>query len=475
MPAVPVDPELVLLVFLPPLLYSSGVGMSWPRFCANLRPILLLAVGCVLITATAVAAAAHLLLGLPWSVGFVLGAVVSPPDAVAPMTIARRLNLPTRLLTILEGEGLVNDATALILFTFAIGAVLTGGISLSSAAQSFAVIIAGELAWGLSVGWLLLRLRYRARDPQIEIMLALLTPFVAFWPPHMLGGSGVLAAVSAGLYVSWNGPRLISAPTRLQGYFVWGLVTHLIESLLFLLTGPQAKTIVGSLTGAEWQRLAYASAIVSIVIIVVRLAWVYPAIYVPRWISAGIRHREPRPTSGSVFLIGFTGIRGTVSLAAAPSVPLVANEAPFPGRALILFVTFGVIVVTLVGQGSALPWLIGCLGLADVGRAEAGRAKVHEIRARIAGVRAALSELDRLERAGAAPAAVAALRRRHEDRCTEFAGVADVTIDGNPAAEDAELQMKLILAERRKISALYDRGELTDEARRRIERELDLE
>jgi Na+/H+ antiporter len=475
MPLIPVDPDLVLLVFLPPLLYSSGVGMSWPGFCANLRPILLLAVGCVLITASAVAAVAHWLLDVPWAVGFVLGAVVSPPDAVAPMSIARRLNLPSRLLTILEGEGLVNDATALILFTFAVSAVVTGGFSIGTATLSFAVIVAGELAWGLSVGWLLLRLRYWARDPQVEIVLALLTPFVAFWPPHMLGGSGVLAAVSAGLYVSWSGPRLISAPTRLQGYFVWGLVTHVIEGLLFLLTGLQAKAIFGSLTGAEWRHLAYAGLVISLVIVVVRLAWVYPATFVPRWISAEIRRREPRPTPKSVFLIGFTGIRGSVSLAAALSIPLLANGSPFPGRTLILFVTFCIIVVTLIGQGSALPWLIGRLGLAEAGRAEAGRAKAHEIQARIVGVRAALAELDRLEKAGAAPAAVAALRRRHEDRCVEFAGIADAAVNGNPAAEDAELQDSLIKAERRKIGELYDLGELTDEARRRVERELDLE
>jgi Na+/H+ antiporter len=475
LPRVAIDPELVLLLFLPPLLYSSGVGMSWPGFRTHLRPILLLAIGCVLFTATAVAVAAHYLLGLPWAVGFVLGAVVSPPDAIAPMALARRLNLPSRLLTILEGEGLVNDATALILFAFAVGAVTSGGVSIGAAAGSFVLIVAGELVWGIAVGWTMLRLRFWARDPQVEIVFALLTPFLAFWPPHLLGGSGVLATVAAGLYVSWSGPRFIAAPTRLQGYFVWGLVNHVIEGLLFLLTGLQARAIVEGLSGADWQRLAYAAAIVSVVVIVVRFIWVFPATFLPRRLFASIRRREPRPPWSHAFLIGFTGIRGVVSLAAALSIPLTANGAPFPGRDLVLFVTFCVIVVTLVGQGSALPWVINKLGLANVGRAEAARAKAHELGARIAGVRAVLAELDAQEQAGASPAAVAALRRRHEDRCTEFAGTADDAVGGNPAAEDAELQAKLILAERRKIGELYARGDITDEARRRIERELDLE
>lgn len=213
--------------------------MSWRGFRANLRPIMLLAVGCVLFTAAAVGAACHWLLGLPWAVGFVLGAVVSPPDAVAPMAIARRLAVPQRILTVLEGEGLVNDATALILFNFAVAAVQSGGVSVAAAAASFVLIVTGELVWGVGVGWAMLRLRHWVRGPQVEIVLALLTPYLAFWPPHALGGSGVIATVAAGLYVSWNGPRFIAPATRLQGYFVWGLVVYLVEGVVFLLTGLQ--------------------------------------------------------------------------------------------------------------------------------------------------------------------------------------------------------------------------------------------
>ena len=219
LPAVSLAPEFVLLLVLPPIIYSSAVAMSWREFRFNLRPISLLAVGCVVFTTVAAATATHWLLGMPWSVGFVLGAIVSPPDAVAPLSIARRMQLPRRILVVLEGEGLANDATALILYRFAVVAVSAGVFSFEKAAGMFAAIVAGELLWGIGVGWLMLRLRHWVDDPQIEILLSILTPFIAYWPPEHLGGSGVLATVVTGLYVSWHGMSVISAATRLQGVF----------------------------------------------------------------------------------------------------------------------------------------------------------------------------------------------------------------------------------------------------------------
>lgn len=473
-PAVEIDPELVLLLFLPPVLYGAGVGMSWRGFRTNLRPILLLAIGCVLFTAVAVAAVAHWLLGLPWAVGMILGAVVSPPDAVAPMAIARRLGLPERVQTVLEGEGLVNDATALILFAFAVAAVRTGDVSAGAALGSFAAIVTGEIAWGMAAGWGSLWLRRAVRDPQTEIVLSLLGPFAAFWLPHALGGSGVIATVAMGLFVSFNGPKFISPATRLQGYFVWGLVIQIIEGMLFLLTGLQVRAIIDAAGDGGWGPLLFAAAVISLTVIVVRFIWVFPAAYLPRLLP-GVGSRDPLPPWRQIFFIGFTGIRGVVSLAAALSIPLTANAAPFPGRGLILFVSFAVIIVTLVGQGSLLGWLIRQLGLDDVGRAEAARAKAEEVRARIAGVKATLAHLDALAAAGAKPGAVAVLRRRHEDRLAEFMGIADASVPGNPAVDDAELQEQLIAAERRQILAIHAAGGLTDEARRRIEREFDLE
>ncbi len=471
---VTIAPNFVLLVLLPPLLYSAGVGMSWRGFRNNLRPILLLAIGCVLFTASAVAVVCHFLLGMNWAVAFVLGAVVAPPDAVAPMAIARRLNLPQRLLTILEGEGLVNDATALILFAFAVAAVTSGGVSVSAAALEFTAIVVGELIWGIAVAWTTLRLRRWARSPQSEIILALLTPYLAFWLPHALGGSGVLAAVAGGLFVSWNGPRLIAPATRLQGFFVWGLVTHAIEGLLFLLIGLQARTLADGMFVAGWERLAEAAGLVTLVVIVVRFVWVFPASYLPR-LSRRIRRRETDFSWQRPFLISFTGIRGVVSLAAALAIPEQVGSAPFPERDLILFVTFVVIMATLVGQGALLPPVIRALGLADEGRREAARDKAAEVAARLHGIEAALAELDRLAAAGAPAAAVTALRRRHCDRRAEFAGTADMAGAVSPVAEDARLQARLIDAERRAIATAYRRSEITDDARRRIERELDLE
>src|SRR5207245_7379102 len=234
-------PELVLLLVLPPLIYSASVAMSSREFRFNLRVIAMLSVGCVIFTAFMVAAATHYLIGLPWGVGFLLGAIVAPPDVVAPLAIARRLNMPRRILVVLEGEGLANDATALILYRFAVAAIMVGHFSLPLAAGEFSLIVAGEIAFGIGVGWLSLRARKWSKDPQVELTLSLITPYVSFWLPEHVGGSGVIATVACGLYVSWNGPLLISSATRLQGIFFWDLVVYLIEGLLFLLTGFQMR------------------------------------------------------------------------------------------------------------------------------------------------------------------------------------------------------------------------------------------
>jgi monovalent cation/hydrogen antiporter len=281
LPAIELAPDLVLLMVLPPVIYTSAVAMSWREFRFNLRPISLLAVGCVVFTTAMVASAAHWLIGLPWPVGFVLGAIVSPPDAVAPLSIARRMRIPRRLLVILEGEGLANDATALILYRFAVAAVVIHVFSFSQAIGLFVAIVAGEIAWGIGVGWLMLHLRRWVRDPRTEITLSILTPFLAYWPPEHFGGSGVLATVTAGLYISWNGLRLISAATRLQGIFFWDFFIYLIEGLVFLITGLQARTLIDRIGHYSIAELAFSAAIVCMVVIVTRFVWVYPAIYIP--------------------------------------------------------------------------------------------------------------------------------------------------------------------------------------------------
>src|SRR5271154_5474924 len=289
LPRIELAPELVLLGILPPLIYSAGVAMSWREFRFNLRPIALFAFGCVVFTTCAVAVAAHWLLGMPLALGFVLGAIVSPPHAVAPLALVHRLGVPRRLVVVLEGEGLANDATALILYRFAVAAASTGLFSLDKAAGSFVLIVAGEIAYGIGVGWFSLRLRRWARDPRVEITLSLLTPYLAFLVPQQLGGSGVLATVAAGLFVSWNGPLLIPAATRLQGIFFWDLLVYLLEGFVFLVTGMQTRTLLDRMNVDVLNGLLFTILVTVAVIVVTRFIWTYPAAYLPRWLSPALR------------------------------------------------------------------------------------------------------------------------------------------------------------------------------------------
>ncbi len=476
LPTVELAPELVLLLVLPPVIYSSAVDMSWREFKFNLRPITLLAVGCVLFTTVAVAVATHFLLGLVWPVAFVLGAIVSPPDAMAPLSVARRMQLPRRILVILEGEGLANDAAALILYRFAVAALVTGAFSPAIAAATFAAIVAGEIFWGIGVGWLMLHLRRWVRDPSIEITLSVLTPFLSFWVPEQLGGSGVLATVTAGLYISWNGFRLISAATRLQGIFFWDFLIYLIEGMVFLMTGLQARPLIARFSNDSIVELAISAAIVSAVVVAARFVWMYPATYLPRWLFPPIKRKDPSPPWQWPFVIAFTGVRGIVSLAAALAIPLsTAAGQPFPHRDLILFMTFSVILMTLVGQGLALPFVIRALGLAHAGRSERRGVRAEEHAARQQAIEAALARLDELATERGLPESVVMpLRVQHRVRLSHFEQE-----EGNDAHKALvelhdEIELLVIGAERQRTNDLFCAGKLTDEARRRIERELDL-
>jgi Na+/H+ antiporter len=476
MPSLELPPELVLLVVLPPLIYSAGVAMSWREFKFNLRVIILLSVGCVIFTAFAVAAATHYLIGLPWNVGFLLGAIVAPPDVVAPLAIARKLGLPRRILVVLEGEGLANDATALILYRFAVAAIATGLFSLPQATGTFFGIIVGEILFGAAVGWLSLHARHRARDTRVEITLSLITPYVAYWVPEHFGGSGVIATVACGLYMSWNGPLLISAATRLQGIFFWDLVIYLIEGLLFLLTGFQMRLLFEKSKAFPLHDILFATALVAVVTIIARFAWVYPAIYLPRLLSKRLRQRDPSPPWQWAFVISFTGVRGAVSLAAALALPfaLPGGEA-FPYRDLILFVSFGVIFITLVGLGLGLPPVVRWLGVADAGRAEHLAEHESEIAARREALGVALKSLDAItDDRELSDEVVKLLRARHETRINQLPDSLNPD-ERDVSAAGIDLTRELISAERKFIHVLLRDGKITDEIRRRIERDLDLE
>jgi CPA1 family monovalent cation:H+ antiporter len=475
-PQVELPPELVLLLVLPPLIYSAAVAMSWREFRFNLRVIFLLAVGCVIFTAFMVAAATHYLIGLPWSVGFLLGAIVAPPDVVAPLAIARKLGLPRRILVVLEGEGLANDATALILYRFAVAAIATGMFSLPQATGTFLAIVVSEIAFGVAVGWVSLRLRHYARDPQVEITLSLITPYVAYWIPEHLGGSGVIATVACGLYVSWNGPLWISSATRLQGIFFWDLIIYLIEGMLFLLTGFQLRSLLEKSKAFPLHDILFATGLVIVIVIVARFAWVYPATYLPRILSRRLRERDPSPSWRTVFVIAFTGVRGAVSLAAALALPFaLANGDPFPYRDLILFVTFSLILVTLVGTGLLLPPVVRWLGVASDGRSEHAAEHEAEIEARRDALANALEALEaRSNDPEMSEEVLRLLRARHETRTGQLPASLDP--EGHKVtAVGARLTRDLIRTERQCIHTLLRNGRITDETRRRIERDLDLE
>ncbi len=476
LPTIELEPKVVLLLVLPPVIYASAVAMSWREFRFNLRPIALLAIGCVIFTTIAVAAAMHWLFDFSWAAGFVLGAIVSPPDAVAPLSIARRMQLPNRILVILEGEGLANDATALILYRFAVAAVASSVFSLGHAAATFVSIVVGELVWGIGVGWLMLRLRRWVRDPRIEVLLSVLTPFIAYWPPEQLGGSGVLATVTAGLYISWNGLRLISAATRLQGIFFWDFLIYLIEGLVFLITGLQARRLIGGIEAYSTVELVLSAAIVSAVVIVTRFVWMYPATYVPRWIPA-IARKDPAPPWQYPFVIASTGVRGIVSLAAALAIPFMTQAgAPFPFRDLILFLTFCVILVTLVGQGLLLPFVIRALGLAHAGRRERRANRAEEFEARREAIEAAIELLEQIAAENNLPDEVVAPIRAYQRERVKRAVHRSDGDDGHTKLMELrdDLELRLIGAERKRINDLYRAGKLKDDGRRRIERELDL-
>src|SRR4051812_46819976 len=476
MPSLELPPELVLLLVLPPLIYSASVAMSWREFKFNLRPIALLAVGCVIFTAAAVAAATHYLIGLPWTVGFLLRAIVAPPHVVAPLAIARKLGMPRRVLIVLEGEGLANDATALILYRFATVAITTGMFSLPKATGAFAAIVVTELLFGAAVGWLSLRMRHRARDPQVEITLSLITPYLAYWIPEHFGGSGVIATVACGLYMSWNGPLLISSATRLQGIFFWDLVIFLVEGLLFLLTGFQMRLLYEKSKAFPLGDILSVTALVAVIVIVARFAWVYPATYLPRLMSKRTRERDPSPSWRTVFVIAFTGVRGAVSLAAALALPFaLPNGDAFPYRDLILFVSFGVIFITLVGLGLGLQPVVRWLGIAKDGRNEHLAEHEAEIAARREALAAALKSLDAItDDRELSDEVVKLLRARHEIRANQLPDSLDPD-KHDVSAMGTELTRELISAERKFIHALLRDGKITDETRRRIERDLDLE
>ncbi len=471
LPGVQLDPDLVFLFLLPPLLYPAAVFTSWRDFRANLTPILLLAIGLVLLTTVLVAVVAHALTGLPWAAAFVLGAVVSPPDAVAATAITSRLRVPRKIVSVLDGESLVNDATALVAYRFAVAAMISGTFSLHGAAGRFFLVAAGGICIGLAVGWLAAHLQRRLDDPPVQMTISLLTPFAAYIPSERLHVSGVLAVVTAGMFMGWRGPQILTARTRLNIYVFWEMMVFLLNGLVFVLIGLQLPRILHTLSGRSLKQLIWHGVLISAAAIVVRIAWVFASTNLLRLVSA-IRHKEdPYPGWRNAAIVGWTGMRGVVSLAAALAIPLtLADGHPFPGRDYILFITFCVILATLVLQGLTLPAVIHRLGVVDD-----GLANVEERTARLKANETALAYLSEVDKRFP-PEVIDRLRVEYDDRIRQLEACAksdEDQADEPMVPSFAQLQQEALDVERRTIIQLRDEYVINDEVLRRIQADLD--
>jgi len=475
-PVVTMPPEVVLFGILPPLLYVSAYRTGLRELRQNIRPISLLAVGLVAVTTVGVAMVAHAVAGLAWAEAFVLGAVVSPTDPIAAIAIGRRYGVPRRLTDIVEGESLVNDGTALVLLRTAIVAAVAGVFSPWEAGGRLVLSIVGGIAVGLVVGYVVRRVRRPLDNPPLEVTIAFLTGYFAFLPATALGVSGVLAVVTAGVYLGWYTPELTTVQTRLQGSGFWEILTFLLNVLLFGLIGLQLRPILDNLSGQSgWSLVGDAAAIV-LAVIVVRVLWVFPATYVPRWLFPGLRARDPYPPWTYPAFISWNGMRGAVTIAAALLIPLRTDSgAPFPDRDQIVFFAFAVVLGTLVVQGLSLPAVIHALGL----EADDGGADAEEVQARIRAAEAALERLDELEsEAWVLDDTAARTRALYQFRIDRFSARGDPDGDGKIEKRSMKyqrLRRELLDAERRAVVEMRNTGEISDEVMRRVERDLDLE
>lgn len=478
LPRVELEPDIVLLLFLPPILFSAAFFTSIRDFKANAYPIGMLAVGLVLATMAAVAVVAHALVpALGWAAAFALGAIVAPPDAIAATAVAQKLGVPRRLVTILEGESLVNDATALVAYRVAVAAALTGAFSPSETGLRFLFVAVAGLLIGLLVGWAVIRIWTRLDDPPVEVTVSLVAPYAAYLPAEVAGASGVLAAVAAGLYVGRQAARAITSEARVQGRHVWEMLLFMVNGLVFLLIGLQLPGILGHLAGRPPEVLLGLGLVVSLVVIAVRFLWLFPATYLPRLLSRRYRERDPAPPGQWAVVLSWAGMRGAVSLAAALALPReLPGGAPFPERDLLIFLTFCVILATLVVQGLTLPWLIRALGVGDDGSVEH-----EEAHARVGAASAAVARIEELARQWPAHAElIDQLRAQYAHRAQHAAdhhdaGEQNGVVVNQELLEHRMIRHAVIEAEREAVILMRDRGAISDEVMRRVERELDFE
>jgi Na+/H+ antiporter len=472
------DPELVLAVIIPPLLYSAAIEASLIDIRANLRPVASLSIGLVLATAFAVGGLLNLVVpGLPFAAALALGAAVAPPDPVAALGVARQAGMPPRLLTLVEGEGLLNDATALTAYQVAVAAATGAGFSMLHASGQFALAALGGVVVGLAIAWVSRQLYRRLDDSLLETAMSLATPFAAYLAAEQVHASGVLAVVVAGLWISHSSPTIISAATRLQALAVWRLVALLLEGLVFLLIGQQIPVVLGGLDDIAPVRTVLACVLTLAAVLLVRPLWLFIILHLP-----GRMLGENAPALGARDLVALTwvGTRGVITLAAAFALPMtISGGAPLPGRELLLLCAYVVVLVTLVGQGLTLGPVLRLLGLRDD---RAGRLRSRG-QARVAAAEAALRQLDDMAGDGVDAEVLDRVRQdadrrlhRRKERLRTLDQVnAEAEDNVRPVQELAELRLALLEAERRELVRRRESGELRDVDLRTLQRELDHE
>ncbi len=469
-------PEIIFTLFLPPLFFVAGVRTSWRDFRQSIRPIGMLALGLVILTTLVVGWVAHWAIpNLPWAAAFALGAIVSPTDAVAATSITKSLGVPRRIVTILEGESLVNDATGLVVYRVAVAAALTGAFSIWNASGKFLLIGGGGVVVGLGFGWAVKFFFKRIDDAPVENTIALVLPFAAYiLADEILGVSGVVAVVATGFMLSRSALNNNSSETRLQGQAFWDMLEFLFNNALFLLVGLQLRHIVTDLGAISVGQAVGYAALVSITLIVTRFVWSFVATYLPKLWNRQPAADDPFPSWRSVFVVAWTGMRGAISLAAALGLPIILTSgAPFPQRNLIIFITFFSILATLVVQGLTLPTIIRALKLEDDG--ETAR---EEAEARLELTRAALSRIEEIEAdENETPQLLEALRRRYQHQAEALESLVGKDSDAcrDYFRDDRQLQLDILNAERAKLSELRKHGALHEDAARRIGHDLDLE
>lgn len=475
-PTIKMDPDIIFIIFLPPLLYSAAWNTSWTEFWGLKRPISLLAFGLVILTATAVAFASHFLIpDFTLAMGFLLGGIISPPDAVAAASVFHDLKVPRRVITVLEGESLVNDASSLIVFRFALIAVLTGQFVFWDATANFLSVVIMGILIGLAIGYVAYLIhKYLPTTPSIDTALTLITPYLMYLTAEHFHYSGVLAVVSGGLFLSYRSAEIFAYDSRLQALTVWTVLVFLLNGAVFILIGLQLPDIIKGIGNYSLPMIIFYAVLISLVTIVIRLLWVFPAAYVPRMLNPKLIKKEGRLSWKAVFIIGWSGMRGVVSLASALAVPLtLANGTSFPHRSLILFITFVVILFTLVLQGLSLPFILRLMKLEIH---ESDNQNEHEIRYRLA-----TSVVEYLENNCSKEISEIPVFSRVKEKYERMADIAGKNLstdeDTSPSFLRTYRQMLLeIIGVRRNVlNKMHKEKEYPDHLIRVKERELDLE